>query len=242
MGEVAGSGAKSLTAIAYQELKDQIVRCVMVPGLRVTESGLATQMRLGKTPIREALARLVVEGLVRNIPRHGYEITPITLADVNNLFDLRLIVEPAAVGLAAGRVNVENLRRLDRLFQERGRPVSDPAGLLSVHRELHGSIARGSDNPQLAVVVERALDASDRLWYFGLRLHNRTEQMAHSHSQMIDALAAGDGERARALSSKQILASKERVTSQVSSTAAVLYAPITLLERSVGSAPSDATA
>ena len=97
---------RSLASEAYVILKGRILRCEIAPGERLTEARLVRELGLGKTPIREALVRLIHDRLVRNMPRHGYEVTPITLADVEDLFRLRLILEPAAMGLAAGRIDV----------------------------------------------------------------------------------------------------------------------------------------
>jgi DNA-binding GntR family transcriptional regulator len=72
----------SLADEAYAILKLLIIRCELEPGRRITEAQLVATTGIGKTPVREALARLVHENLVRNIPRHGYEVTPITLRDV----------------------------------------------------------------------------------------------------------------------------------------------------------------
>src|SRR6266536_4604144 len=68
--------AGSLADEAYVQLKRKIIRCELPPDLLVTESQLVRESGLGKTPVREALGRLVQEGLVRNIPRHGYEVAP----------------------------------------------------------------------------------------------------------------------------------------------------------------------
>ena len=105
--------ASSQGEIAYTELRRRIIRCELEPGERITEAQLASVTGIGKTPVREALTRLVQDGLVRSIPGHGYEVTPITLGDVQDLYNFRLIIEPAAAQLAAGHVNATDLRRLD---------------------------------------------------------------------------------------------------------------------------------
>jgi len=219
---------RSLADDAYAVLKRRIIVCEMEPGMRVTEAQLVQQISIGKTPVREALARLVQEGLVCNIPRHGYEVAPVTLRDVQHLFGLRLIVEPAAVQLAAGRVDTVQLRRLDELCQA-GYTVGDHESItrfLRANHEFHTMLARASGNPRLADVVERLLEESERLFHIGLMLRNRTDEMAHEHGELVDALVAGDGEAARRIAVQQILTSQRMVVDALLSSPAVLSAQV----------------
>jgi DNA-binding GntR family transcriptional regulator len=210
-----------LANAAYARLKQEVIRCELEPGLRFTEAKLVLRTGIGKTPVREALGRLAQDGLVRSIPRHGYEVTPITLRDVQELFGLRLVVEPAAVQLAAGHVDAAQLRRLDELCHA-GYEVGDhesAAAFLGANRELHGTIARSSSNSRLAEVVERVLDECERLFHLGLMLRNRTAEMAHEHKELLEALIAGDGEGARRIAVEQILSAQRMVID------ALLYSP-----------------
>jgi DNA-binding GntR family transcriptional regulator len=209
-------------------LKQRIIRCELEPGARVTESQLVKETGIGKTPVREALARLAQEDLVRSIPRHGYEVTPPTLRQVQELFGLRLIVEPAAVQLAAGKVDAADLRRLDELCHV-GYAIDDPAGaasFLRANHEFHATVAAASGNRRLTQVVERLLDESDRVYHLGLRLRSRQEEMRHRHDELVDALVAGDGEAARRLAVEQILAAQRMVLDALLSSPSVLAAEV----------------
>lgn len=191
---------------------------------------LVRQLRVGKTPVREALARLVHDRLVRSIPRHGYEVAPITLRDVQDLFGLRLVVEPAATQLAAGHVDAARLRRLDELCKA-GYDVDDPSSIddfLRANDELHATIARAGGNPRLAQEIERILDESERLFRLGLMLRNRTNEMAHEHQELVNALAAGDGDAARRIATKQILESQRMVMDALVASPTVLAAPVAI--------------
>lgn len=209
---------------AYARLKRRIITCEIEPGLRITEAQLVDDMGIGKTPVREALARLAQEGLVRSIPHHGYEVSPITLRDVQELFGLRLIVEPAAVQLAAGHVDAAHLRRLDELCQA-GYALGDhesASRFLRANHEFHATVAQASGNQRLVDVVVRVLDESERLFQFGLMLHNRTDEMAHEHRALVDALVACDGEAARRIAVEQIVAAERMVVNALLSSPAVL--------------------
>jgi DNA-binding GntR family transcriptional regulator len=210
--------------VAYAELKRRIIRCALEPEERITEAQLASDIGIGKTPVREALTRLIQEGLVRSIPGHGYEVTPITLGDVQDLFSYRLIVEPAAAQLAAGRVVATDLRRLDELCTAHyslGDAESE-ARYLSANYTFHATIADASGNRRLASAVRRVLDESERLFHLSSVLRNSSEEVAHEHKDLIDALIAGDGEAARHMAIVHITASQRLVLEALISSPSLL--------------------
>jgi DNA-binding GntR family transcriptional regulator len=239
-----GGGAdqvKSLTDTAYAILKRRIIRCEMPPGLHITESQLVSEINIGKTPVREALARLAQEGLVRSYPRYGYVVAPITLGDVKELFGLRLIVEPAAVELAAGRVDVAQLRQLDHLCAVADLSRGNHESLdehLHANRELHAIIARASGNQRLAELIEKLHDESERMLHLSLLFRPRREEILHEHRALIDALAAGDAASARQHMIEQIRAAEANVLDALLSSPSVLSAQVALPKLTVTAPPS----
>src|SRR3954453_15973225 len=136
--------ARPLAERVYQELRDDILRCVLRPGQAVYEGELAASYGASKTPIREALNTLRQEGYVQVMPRRGYLIAPISLQDVQQILALRLILEPAAAEMAAQRVSGDELRQLRRLAQRGSgpnRPEQSPPD-----RDFHLAVAEASGN------------------------------------------------------------------------------------------------
>ena len=112
----------SLADEAYLALRELIVTCDLLPGQRVTERQLAADLGFGLTPTRQALARLDTEGLVRTLPRRGYQIEPLTIGSVNELFQLWRIIGPHIVELAARNLPAHQREKLfnDRFATVRG--------------------------------------------------------------------------------------------------------------------------
>lgn len=194
------SEVRSLASEAYAILKGRIIRCEIGPGERLTEARLVRELGLGKTPIREALVRLIHDRLVRNIPRHGYEVTPITLDDVEDLFRLRRILEPVAMGLAAGRIDAGLRDRLQELCRVTSYSPGDPKSVdvyRRANREFHILVARASGSRRLADAIERLEEESDRAFNLGLMLRDRGETVRLGHQRILAALMAGDTEAAR---------------------------------------------
>lgn len=103
----------SLGLAAYAALRRDILSCKLVPGALVTEGELMTTYGFGKNSCRIALTRLAHDRLIFARPRRGYQVAPITLKDVEEVFALRVQLEPMAARLAIGRVDTALLHGLE---------------------------------------------------------------------------------------------------------------------------------
>jgi DNA-binding GntR family transcriptional regulator len=203
----------SLSDKAYEVLKQEIITCALEPGQQIVQQQLAKRYGLGMTPIREALQRLAQEGLVQPIPRFGYTVSFVTLADVHDIYELRLILEPAAARLAATRGTAEQLEAIAesaclRYTQREGTRKPD----LRMHNaEFHRAIAAAAGNQRLLEAVSRVLDEMIRIFHLGLDLTASAGEMEQEHVQLVQALQARDADRAQEVMRQQIERSKQRV-------------------------------
>ena len=199
-----------LNNVAFERIKRDIVRCVLEPGREVTEAQLAARYTLGKAPVRAALFRLRQAGFLRAIPRKGYVIAPITVRDVQEIFQLRLLLEPTAARLAAGRLSQEQLGRLDDLCRVTCTPGEESSeSAVQAHWEVHSTIARASGNQRLADVLAKLYDEVERLIHLGLSRIDPQEM--YGYKPLVEALAAGDGEEAARLMVEQIELGRKRI-------------------------------
>jgi DNA-binding GntR family transcriptional regulator len=192
---------------AYTALRQAILSCSIPPGATLTEATVMERLKVGKSTCRFALVRLMQEGFVRSLPRQGYLVVPIRLADVEELFALRLLLEPEAARLAAGKVDADMLLRLERAG--RNNKVSKDAGnrigfFLDANREFHWAIAVASGNSRLAKSISGLLDEMKRLVALGFASGNDSPEIEGDHLELIKALAAGDGDAAAAISRRHI--------------------------------------
>lgn len=184
----------------YRLLKADIVRGVFDMGQRLNEGQLAAQYGVSKTPVREALVLLQQEGLVEVQPRIGYLTSQVTLQDVDDIFDLRQIVEGAAAQKAATRVTEGTLQQLERLHSGYCSGDRDSyLQFLDENFEFHCTIARASGNRQLAEVTARLLEQMQRLVILRLDLSASGEDMVHEHGEILAALRRRDPTSAREL-------------------------------------------
>lgn len=199
---------KSLADQAYEAIKGDILRCRLKPAARVSEAGLCAEYPFGKAGIRTAMQRLAQEGLVTAFPRQGYQVSPVTARDVMDLYSLRLLLEPAAARLAAGRVDKDRLRELDRMCHI-GYDPSDPKSVEEfqwANREFHLLVAKAAGNPKLTRHLGIVIDEMHRFYYLGLTLRHENHPGHESgHRRLVDALEAGDPDMAERVSRESIL-------------------------------------
>ncbi|MER5387467.1 GntR family transcriptional regulator [Saccharopolyspora sp. NPDC002686] len=206
---VSGSATES----AYQHLKHLILTSELAPGEELREVALTETTGFGRSPVREALRRLVQEGFVEVRPRQGYRVSVVTLASVQDLFEMRLVLEPVAVELAAQRAPQEELEELHALAHKtyvHGDTLSYER-FLQDNREFHVRIAKATGNERLARTLQGLLEEMQRLFFISLGNRDRAAEMVHEHHDLHDALLARDAPRAREIVVQQIEASRARV-------------------------------
>ena len=218
----------SLTDKAYHAIKQDILVCDLAPGADVTERGLGERYGLGKAPLREALIRLTHEGLLQAIPRSGYRITPITIQDVQDIFALRLLLEPAAAKQAAGRIDETLLKELNELCRAGYTPGNreSESTFLRANRQFHVTIADASGNRRLARLLGQLLEETERLFHLGLAVRDRTEEMKHEHEALVAALVTGDAGAAESATIEQIVAARDMVMDGILSAPWLKQTPI----------------
>lgn len=211
------SGQPQLNKIAFDRIKLDIIRCALQPGKQVTEAQLAARYTMGKAPIRAALLGLCQAGFLRAIPRRGYVITPVTVRDVQDITQVRLLLEPTAARLAAGRIATEQLTHLNALCQVRYIPGErSRETTVAAHREFHLLIARTSGNEKLAELLSELYDEVERLIHLCLSRVIPDEMLGYR--PLVEALSTGDGETASRLMVEQIELGRKRIMDALLST------------------------
>jgi len=199
-----------LSATAYEQIKIDIVACLLKPGDQMTEGELQEYYRIGKATLRSALARLSQEGLVRSEPRRGYRITPVTLRDVNEIFDTRLVVEPVALKLGTLAMTAHGLEALEPAIRQTRKPetLRSPTAFLAAAKELRLAIARTTGNFRLVRTLGQLLDESERVMHLGYGHLDFTKILSKQQERLLEAVSSGDAESAETISLEQIVDTK----------------------------------
>lgn len=205
--------APNLTEQAVRALRREIVACRLAPGETVSETLMAERFSFGRAAIRTALARLAEEGLVTAVPRRGWVVSVVTIRDIHEVFELRLLLEPEAARRAAGHAELDRLRRLDDVCAKGYQPEDPDSALdfLAVNRDFHTAVAELAGNSRLARQIGRLLDESTRMLVLGLSTRDRSGEMAHEHRALIAAMAAHDATEAARIMAEQVTTSRDMV-------------------------------
>jgi DNA-binding GntR family transcriptional regulator len=189
-----------LSEIAYQKIKERIVTLILRPRDQVDEAVLVDNLSIGRTPIREALFRLVAENLVEVVHGRGFFVRDITLNDLRDLFETMLILERAAVSLAARRIGkdqIENLRQVNADFRQAWLK-KDFLGVTLLNSRFHRSIYKAADNAFLFSYLDNLQSQTQRLAYIcfskepaAYDIKSHAELSIKDHQSLIELLQQG---------------------------------------------------
>jgi DNA-binding GntR family transcriptional regulator len=213
LGESPLGLVNALPDRVYGLLKGRIIRCVLAPGQRLNEKEIAEELRVSRTPLREALNRLGQERLVVRTPYAGYVVAPITEEGVRELCELRAILEVEIVGLAAERATEKELQRMEAAAGLRYRPGDRETygDYLESNLVFHLEVARGSHNERLVDTVMGVLDELQRPLYLGLDVGLDSRAATEEHEELLAAIKAREPERARAIHRRHLENAGERM-------------------------------
>lgn len=184
---------------AYKQLKRAIVTAAIPPGTPLVESFLMERFGVGRTPMREALHRLVADGLIVIFPRRGVIVGQLGLQEVQQLFEARIAVEAETTHLAALRMTAadrENVASINDQIHATEAHLSFNS-FLDVDQRLHLELVRLAQNMYLAEAAARILTLNEWLWHVHMTRHGVEPTDFASHDAIVDAVVKGDAGMAR---------------------------------------------
>jgi DNA-binding GntR family transcriptional regulator len=206
---------KGLADDVYGAIFNKLMALEIAPGARITVDGLVRELEVSHTPIREALGRLEGEGLVVKTHLVGYSAAPqITRRRFDELYELRLLLEPDAARRAAQRVNEERMRKL-RETAERMRKLAGRrerlsySGFARFDADFHDQIMEIAGNE---LIRDTLAHLHTHFHIFRLIFHARvTEEALAEHEALLAALSSGDERGAEQAMREHIERSRQRL-------------------------------
>ena len=196
--------AAKISDSAYEILRERVVSKELAPDQRLDLHSIEQQLGISRTPLKEALVRLEIDGLVRIVPRSGTFVTNPDRQDIMESFDVRRVLEVHAVSLAAERASAEELQVLQDIVDELGQLVQAPnrtaiyPRYLKLDRDLHGRIVTLAGNRRLRLSHSRENLHAQMARIRYRRAERELETAQHEHERIMDALMARDAEAAKA--------------------------------------------
>lgn len=191
---------RPLREMVYEELKMQILTGAIEPGTRMMEVELAETMGVSRTPIREAIRKLEKEGLVTIRPRRGAYASSISTEDMLEILEVRQNVEGLAAFFAASRMTPSKLDEVKYYSEKYNKAVStgNMEAMIEYDTKFHRAIADSCNNKILLQMIEQLQEMVLRFRYIYYDTFRRAENMPAEHQAILDAIARGDEDAARA--------------------------------------------
>lgn len=214
-----GSLVQNASVAATELIREAIVDGRLEPGMRLKEEELARELGISRTPIREALLMLQAEGLVDAIPNRGAMVRVHTAEDLDDLYQLRALLEGYAARRAAIRISEEQLEEL-RASCERFDALDPEQDLRELVREnmvFHSAILEIAGSTRLESMVRRVIELplvyKSYIWYSP----DQKRISGHYHRQIVTALGGRDSERAELIMKEHIFEARDLLIAQLRS-------------------------
>ncbi|QGG48692.1 GntR family transcriptional regulator [Heliorestis convoluta] len=184
---------RPLRDIVFENLREAIIEGVLKPGERLMEIQLAEEMGVSRTPVREAIRKLELEGFIVMVPRKGAYVAGISVKDITDVFELRAALEALAAGLAAQRITEAEIEELERLLVHTSGSSSskqfDLEVLVAGDISLHDIIYKASRNQRLVQNINHLREQLQRLRTTSLAHPGRMREAWEEHRKIVEAIS-----------------------------------------------------
>jgi DNA-binding GntR family transcriptional regulator len=201
----------SASVTASELIREAIVDGRLAPGQRLKEEELARELGMSRTPVREALLILQSDGLVESAPRRGATVRAYAVDDLDDLYQLRAVLEGHAARRAATRISAADVRRLEDSCArfERLRAADDLQDLVKENLFFHNVILDAAESARLRGLARKVIQVP--LVYKSYYWYSVEQKLIsqHYHRQLTRALATGDSERAEMIMKEHVLEARD---------------------------------
>lgn len=197
---------KPLREMVFESLREAIIQGRLKPGERLMEIQLAEEMGVSRTPVREAIRKLELEGFVVMVPRKGAYVAGISVKDIVDVFEVRAALEALAAGLAAERATEEELEELERslvqISEVTGREDID--ALVATDINFHELIYKACRNERLVQILTHLKEQITRFRTTSLSQPGRSKHAVEEHRKIVEAISDRNVELASTLAREHI--------------------------------------
>lgn len=197
---------RPLGEMVYEALRDAIVNQTLKPGERLMETELAEEIGVSRTPVREAIRKLELEGYVVMIPRKGAYVSGLSIKDINEVFEIRGTLEALAAGLSAERATEEEIEEMKKDLEMEAHlwETSDLLKTIEIDIKFHEQIYKSARNSRLLTMIKELREQVQRFRTTTLAVPGRMKFALDEHRKILAAIAARDVETAQLAAEEHI--------------------------------------
>lgn len=199
LGIIQADSYKPLRDIVFETLREAILEGKLVPGERVMEVQLAEQLGVSRTPVREAIRKLELEGLLIMVPRKGAYVADVSLKDVIDVLEVRASLEGLAASLGAKRREDADIESLEQKIEELSSCImnKDTDGMIKNDAEFHNLLLNTAKNKKLTSIVEGLKDQVQRFRVIYFKEYEETGlKLIEEHREILECIKSGNEKKA----------------------------------------------
>lgn len=180
----------------YQDLTHRIITQELKPGQRLSEKEIIERYGIGKTPLREVMLLLQVDGLIRRFPRSGTIVAPIDFIELRETAEIRLALETIVADVVVDRINPVEIKQIEALTDELTQSSLNglSAHFITTECRLHSALYEASKNAKLAKLLNEQQHFFARMWYSFERSHGDLQSQVQDWQEVCVALNTKDKE------------------------------------------------
>ncbi len=203
---IFGHSLKPLRDIVYDSIKESILMGDIQQGQRLMETHIAEEIGVSRTPVREAIRKLELEGLVVMVPRRGAYVAEISLDEVIDVFEIRAALESLAAELASKRITENEMQKLKDILikEEEQADNNNVSRFIELDTEFHEILFMASRNKRLSQIINNLREHIQRYRTISLAYKGRMSVALKEHQDIMDALENGKERDVGALARKHI--------------------------------------
>ncbi len=219
LGKVKLNDYKPLREVIFNTLREAIIMGELKPGQRLMEVHLADKMGVSRTPVREAIRKLELEGLVNMIPRKGAHVAGLSAKDIIDVLEIRASLDALATALAAVRIKDNELKELCNVqkqfiaYAQKG----NLQGTIKKDVEFHDIIYKASGNEKLIQIANNLREQVYRFRVIYLKDYRSSGDVMKEHAKIIEAITSKNPEDARSAAELHINNQQATITKTINS-------------------------
>ena len=195
-----------LRDVVFEHLRNSILNGDLKPWERLMEVQLAEQLGVSRTPVREAIRKLELEGLVVMVARKGAYVADVSVKDILDVLEVRSVLEGLAAALAAERMTEEELEELELISYHFKRHVEneDTEGMIEKDMQFHDRIIHSTRNPKLIQIAQSLQEQVQRFRITYFSEYSSTKELLVEHQAILEAIANRDAVAAQKVTQHHI--------------------------------------
>lgn len=206
-----------LRDVVFNTLRQAIITGEFAPGERLMEISLANRLGVSRTPVREAIRKLELEGLVIMIPRKGAQVARITEKNLRDVIEIRTVLEEFAAVLACERIDQVGLHDLRQAHEDFIRSVEngDILDIVDKDETFHDTIFRATNNDRLISIINNLREQFYRYRMEYVKDIRQRSNLVEEHRELLDAISSRDSIKAKELMKTHLLNQQQEVINNI---------------------------